>query len=62
MKMPTKVFVKWDTCGNDPFLDAKTVKSDLAEINETVVIGEYRLVRTSKLSLKPVETDGENVG
>jgi hypothetical protein len=61
MKLPAKIFVKWDTFGNDePYLEAKTTKSDLAEKDETVRVGEYRLVRSSNLHLKPVETDPEN--
>lgn len=61
MKMPMKVFVKWDGMHNEPFLNAQTTKSALAEVDETVVIGEYKLVRVSKLSLKPVETDAQNI-
>ena len=61
MKMPSKIFVKWETFQNDdPALTASATKSKLAEQDETVTVGEYRLVRTSKISMKVVETDPEN--
>jgi hypothetical protein len=62
MKLPNKIFVKWDNVGSDdPFLNANRMKSELAEKGETETIGEYKLVRVSKVALKVVETDGENV-
>ena len=61
MKLPAKIFVKWETFEHDyPALTATTTKSKLAEKDEAVRIGEYRLVRSSTVHLKPVETDAEN--
>jgi hypothetical protein len=60
MKLPAKIFVKWEADGSDPFLNANTTKSALADKDEAVRIGEYRLVRSSTVHLKPVETDPEN--
>jgi len=61
MRMPNNIFVKWEGGNDEPFLEASKTKSELAEKNETVTIGQYQLVRVSKLSLKPVETDAQNV-
>lgn len=62
MKLPAKIFVKWESNGDDPYLEANTTKSKLADKDESVRIGEYRLVRSSTVHLKPVETDPENHG
>lgn len=61
MKLPAKVFVKWEyNDAEDPDLVAGTTKHELTEKGEAVHIGEYRLVRTSTIRLKEVETDAEN--
>lgn len=61
MKLPARIFVKWENVGDDErFLEASTSKSKLADKDEAVRIGEYRLVRSSTVHLKPVETDPEN--
>jgi hypothetical protein len=49
--LPKTVFVKWEWSGRDPFLEADEDIEALAEKGETAYVGEYKLVKTGKVSL-----------
>ena len=47
--LPKKLFVRWNTFIDEPFLEAQTKANDLAEFEETIEVGVYELKQTTKL-------------
>lgn len=51
--LPKTIFTKWVWReSNDPFIEATDDIAVLAEKDQTDYVGEYRLVKTGKVSLK----------
>lgn len=51
-KLPKKLFMAWNTDGNEPFLDHSENASELAEQDRTVEVGLYELIKMVKLHNK----------
>jgi hypothetical protein len=52
-KLPKMVFVRWnEECDDDPFLDSREKPQDFAELEDSVVVGQYKSYQTVKVSNK----------
>ena len=48
-KLPKKLFVKWNTDSDEPFLHADTDATMLSEEGTTIQVGQYELKAVRKL-------------
>ena len=50
MKFPKQIFVKWEDDGDEKWLVAQETAAGIVEADETVTVGIYQLIRTTKAS------------